>query len=218
MDSTFWLERWQQGQIGFHQGEYNTYLVQAWNKLNVSPPATVFVPLCGKSLDMLWLRSQGFQVVGVEVAEQACEAFFAENQLPYKRSKHGQFEVYQGDGLTVYCGDFFQLSSEMLQEVDAVYDRAAMVAMPASLRPGYVEHLRSILPPRAVLFLVTMEYDQQQMDGPPFAVNGDEVVSVYSDRYQVKALLKQEVLQENPRFRERGVSELFEAVYMIQPR
>lgn len=218
MDSVFWLERWQQGQIGFHQDEYNPYLIESWGQLAISAPSSVFVPLSGKSLDMLWLRSQGYQVIGVEVAEQACQAFFIENKLCFEHSQAQGFSIYQGDGITLYCGDFFHLTADMLEGVSAVYDRAAMVAMPGELRLKYIQHLRSIIPKQAAIFLVTMEYDQQEMDGPPFAVPAQEVSSSYDDAYHVTALLTQNVLDANQRFRERGVSELYETVYTIEPR
>ena len=218
MDTPFWLEKWQQGQIGFHQAKVNEYLLRHWQSMGVPDSATVFVPLCGKSLDMLWLREQGYQVIGVEVSEQACRAFFDENQIPYDETTDGSFQRFTTQGITIYCGDFFDLTAQHLQTVSVVYDRAALVAMPIDLRKAYVSHLRKVIPAGANIFLVTMEYDQTQMSGPPFAVLSPEVEACYTDAYDVNQVLKQDVLSNNQRFEERGVTSLSEAVYLIHSR
>ena len=218
MDTPFWLEKWQQGQIGFHQAEVNEYLLQHWKSMDVPDSATVFVPLCGKSLDVLWLREQGCQVIGVEVSEQACRAFFEENQIPYNEAPEGAFNRFTTQGITIYCGDFFDLTEQYLQEVFVVYDRAAMVAMPIDLRKAYVSHLRKVIPASTNIFLVTMEYDQAQMDGPPFAVLSSEVEACYTDAYDVNQVMQQDVLADNQRFKERGLTRLTEAAYLIRSR
>ena len=218
MDKAFWLEKWQQGQIGFHQQEFNAYLTESWHLLGVPDASTVFVPLCGKSLDMLWLRGQGYHVLGVEISEQACLAFFQENGLEYACHREEPFAVYQAPGITIYCGDFFAFNAKHVSDVAVVYDRAAMVAMPEALRQRYVAHLRQILPAATPLFLVTMEYDQTQMHGPPFAVLQRDVERAYADAYAIQRVLRKDVLNENERFRERGVTALAEAVYVLRPK
>ena len=218
MDKVFWLEKWQQGQIGFHQQEYNAYLTESWHVLGVPNSSTVFVPLCGKSLDMLWLRGQGHHVIGVEVSEQACLAFFQENGLEYERHREEPFDVYQAQGITIYCGDFFAFNAKHVSDVAVVYDRASMVAMPEELRQRYAAHLRQILPGTTPIFLVTMEYEQAQMDGPPFSVLQQDVEQAYADTYTIQRVLKKNVLDENERFRQRGVTALAEAVYVLRPK
>ncbi len=218
MEKDFWLEKWRQGEIGFHQSEVNHYLQAYWQKLGVGAGATVFVPMSGKTLDMLWLRNQGYEVIAVEISERACRAFFEENRLSYTETPTPHFVKFRTDGITLFCGDFFQLTSDDVKGVEAVFDRAAMVALPASLRGDYIQHLGKILPAQAALLLVTMTYQQAQMDGPPFSVPHDEVVASYAQGYRISVLLRQDILALNPRFRDKGLSELIEAVYLIQPQ
>lgn len=217
MEKEFWIERWAQRQTGFHQPEFNRYLLRYWPELGVTAPAVVFIPLCGKTLDMLWLRSQGYEVIGVECAEQACREFFAENQIDHDVEQTAEFLKFSADGVTMYCGDVFALRAEDLSEVAAVFDRGSMVALPPALRNAYVRHMKTILPPQANVLLVTMDYAQEEMEGPPFAVTQQEVIADYQDRFTVTQHLFQDVLEENPRFRERGLSALAEAVYSLKP-
>ena len=217
MDSSFWLERWQSNQIGFHQSEINRYLTQFWTQLNVAAPAQVFVPLCGKSKDMLWLRAQGYSVLGVELSELACRAFFTENELSYIVERRGAFDCYIGDGIEILCGDLFQMQPAQLAAVQAVYDRASWVALPPQRRSDYVAMMQRLLPVNAKWLLVTMEYAQSEMEGPPFSVAADEVMAAFPAEYHVVHLWREDVLAENERFRARGVTHLHEAVYYIYP-
>lgn len=214
MQPEFWLERWQQNQIGFHQGRINPYLQQFWPQLGVASDSRVFVPLCGKSSDMLWLRAQGHEVVGVELSEIAVRAFFEENQLAMEvRSEQG-FQVYEGDGIRLYCGDFFCLTPDHLVGVSAVFDRAALIALPPEMRPAYVAHLHRLLAPGTQALLVAFEYPQTQMQGPPFSVEEDEVHTLYQAD-DLRLLHTADILDQEPRFRERGVTRLQEKVYAL---
>lgn len=217
MQPSFWLERWQQGEIGFHQEEINSHLQQFWSRLGLAPESAVFVPLCGKSHDMLWLRAQGHRVLGVELSPLAVAAFFEENRLVPEVSQQGAFERWEADGLAILCGDFFDLGATDLEAVAGVYDRASLVALPPPLRGRYAEHLHAILPAAVPVLLVTMDYPQAEMDGPPFSVGEQEVGTLYSGAYQIEPLLSLDILAENPRFRERGLSRMEERVYRLDP-
>jgi thiopurine S-methyltransferase len=217
MNPDFWHERWQKNEIGFHQPEINAHLQDFWAQLAVPAGGQVFVPLCGKSRDLLWLRAQGHRVLGVELSPIAVRDFFSENALTPQVTRHGVFERYNADGLTVLCGDFFALTPEIMQDVAGVYDRASLIALPPALRPRYAAHLAAILPAPAKVLLVTMEYPQAQMNGPPFSVSEEEVRRLYEPRYRVMRLFAKNILDENPRFRERGLSTLSEQVYLLAP-
>jgi thiopurine S-methyltransferase len=214
MQPEFWLERWQQNQIGFHQGRVNPYLQQFWSQLGITRASRVFVPLCGKSSDMLWLRAQGHEVVGVELSEFAVRAFFEENGLPVEIRREDRFLVFEGDGIRLYCGDFFSLTSHHLAGVSAVYDRAALIALPPEMRPGYVAHLHALLAPRIEILLVSFEYPQVQMQGPPFSVEEGEVRTLYRAD-SIRLLHTADILDQEPRFRDRGVTRLQEKVYAL---
>ncbi len=135
----------------------------------------MFVPLCGKSLDLLWLAGQGHPVLGVEISPVGVESFFQENGLKPQVTDAPPFRRYQVDELTVLCGDFFALTPGHLQGVTAVFDRASLIALPPELRPRYAEHLQGLLRPETRILLVTLDYDQAEMAGPPFSVGEDEV-------------------------------------------
>jgi thiopurine S-methyltransferase len=217
MNPDFWHERWQRNEIGFHQQEINAHLQDFWAQLAVPASGQVFVPLCGKSRDLLWLRARGHAVLGVELSPIAVRDFFTENALTPQVTHLGAFERYDADGLTVLCGDFFGLTAQDLQAVAGVYDRASLIAMPPALRPRYAAQLAAILPVPAKVLLVTMEYPQAEMSGPPFSVSEDEVRRLYEPRYRVTRLFAKNILNENPRFRERGLSALSEQVYLLAP-
>ena len=218
MNPDFWHERWQRNEIGFHQQEINAHLQDFWGQLAVPAGGLVFVPLCGKSRDLLWLRARGYKVLGAEISPIAVRDFFTENAITPQVTRQGAFERYVADGLVVLRGDFFDLTPELLQGVAGVYDRASLIALPPELRTRYAGHSVAILPAAAGTLLVTMEYPRNEMSGPPFAVHEDEVRRLYDKRYAVTCLFSKDILAENPRFRERGLRALMEKVYWLAPR
>jgi thiopurine S-methyltransferase len=218
MEPDFWLERWQRNDIGFHQAEFNAHLQAYWPQLGVAAGAAVFVPLCGKSRDLLWLRAQGHPVLGVELSPIAVRDFFEENSLTPTRTRAGALERWETDGLAILGGDFFALTPALLSGVAGVYDRASLIALPPALRGRYVEQLAAVLPADSAILLITMEYPPAEMTGPPFPVTEQEVQTLYAARYEVTRLAAQDILHENPRLRERGLTALVEKVYRLVPR
>jgi thiopurine S-methyltransferase len=160
MEPKFWQERWARNQLGFHLPEVNPYLERHWPSLALAEGAKVLVPLCGKSLDLMWLATQGHRVLGVELSEQAVEAFFSEQSLTPRITQRGVFTVYQADLIEVWCGDFFALDAEVLADCTAVYDRAALIALPPLMRSQYTEQLNNMLRPGCQGLLITLDYDQ----------------------------------------------------------
>jgi thiopurine S-methyltransferase len=218
MEAGFWHERWQENRIGFHQSSVNPHLTTFWNTLAVTGAAPVFVPLCGKSLDMVWLAAQGHPVLGVELSGVAIEGFFREQSLSPEISQTGAFQAWQAGQITLLCGDFFALDQAFLADVRAVYDRASLIALPPAMRRDYVRHFLSIVPAAAVILLITVEYDQTEMAGPPFAVSETEVRQLYEQHYQVELLLNHDALAAEPNFRSRGLTRLAEKIYRLIPR
>lgn len=215
MHAAFWHERWQQQQIGFHQTEINSHLQAFWGELSVPAGGQVFVPLCGKSRDMLWLRSQGFGVIGVELSPIAVHDFFKENALEPVVTQHGALERWEADGLVILQGDFFHLSAAEVADCVAVFDRASLIALPPPMRQQYAQHFRAILPPHIQTLLVTMEYNQQEMQGPPFAVLESEVRALYAAHFHVDLLVEMDILAAEAGFRSRGLTRLVEKVYRL---
>lgn len=218
MEKEFWLERWERQEIGFHQDEVNPYLSEYWQELHAARDGAVFVPLCGKSRDMLWLHELGHPVMGVELSPVAVHAFFEENNRVPHHVSSAKFDCCVADEICILCGDFFDLTKGDLANIRAVYDRASLVALPPEMRERYVGHLVSILPPGTKILLITFDYPQQEMSGPPFAVSIDEVNALYRDRAEIRLLAHLDVLEQNPRFQQRGLTRLHENIFLLTLR
>lgn len=186
MHSDFWHDRWREGRIGFHLQETNPLLQRGWPALNSRSRGRVLVPLCGKTLDMIWLREQGHEVLGVELSDLACQAFFDEQRIVADTHDEEGFSVRSYEGLELYCGDLFALPQRCYDSVAWVYDRAALVAFPPEMRKKYVQTLLEKLPAGVSILLITLEFDEVQ--GPPFSVSEREVRALYEPRYEIETL------------------------------
>ncbi|MEN0108140.1 MAG: thiopurine S-methyltransferase [Pseudomonas sp.] len=217
MHAEFWQRRWQNNQIGFHADSANAYLQQYWPTLNLEKGAQVLVPLCGKSLDLAWLAGQDLRVLGVELVQQAVEDFFHEQNLQPEVREHGAFRIYQAGDVQLWCGDIFALTAEDLRDCTALYDRAALIALPPPMREAYAQHLAKVLPAGCRGLLVSLDYDQSQMDGPPFSVPDTDVHTLMA-AWQPQLLHIEDSLkaEENWKFLQRGLSRLDERVYRLQ--
>jgi thiopurine S-methyltransferase len=213
-----WHERWRRNEIGFHQDTVNPYLERYWPQLGLEAADPVFVPLCGKSLDMRWLHDRGHPVLGVEVSPIAVKDFFAEHGIQPRHAHAGPFEDWTGDGIRILCGDFFALTPGHVAGCRGVYDRASLIALPVEDRRRYADHLVSLVHPRAQVLLVTLNYPDGEMTGPPFAVTEQEVRGLYDEYFDISLMESAQVLDQNPRFRDRGLTRLEEAVYLMKPR
>ncbi|GLR29644.1 thiopurine S-methyltransferase [Psychrobacter pacificensis] len=195
MNPEFWHKRWQEKRIGFNQSAVNPLLTEYIDHLDLAVGSRIFVPLCGKSIDMVWLAAQGYDVVGVELVETAVQAFFAEQNIQPIVSQHLEnpdIKCYQGqlvDGdeqrtITLWAADIFALTSTDLGTIDAIYDKAALIALPADMRPDYSEQIRKVSD-NAPQLLITLNYDQSKKDGPPFSINHEQVQQYYGSHYQI---------------------------------
>lgn len=164
MDSSFWLQKWEKNEIAFHKSEANPMLVKYFGELSLSKGSRVFVPLCGKTLDISWLLSEGYRVTGAELAEIAVEQLFDELGMKPKISRFGKTSLYSAKDIDIFVGNIFDVSGEILSSIDAIYDRAALVALPEAMRNRYTAHLKEITS-KAPQLLVTFEYDQNLMEG-----------------------------------------------------
>ena len=188
MERKFWLEKWRNGQIGFHRTKVHSRLAQFFDQFNLKEREKVFLPLCGKTLDIAWLLEREVHVVGVELSLIAVEQLFEELRIEPEVTVQRNFQVYRSESLTIYHGDFFNLTSNELKGVKGIYDRASMVALPMEMRRRYAAHLIEITH-AAPQLLITFHYDQGLMFGPPFAVLESEVQAHYCEAYNVKALV-----------------------------
>ncbi len=219
MEQAFWLERWQRNEIGFHRSSFNPGLTTFWPRLRIPAGSTVLVPLCGKSLDLIWLHRQGYRVVGVETSSLAVEAFFRENGLSARVARRGDFDCYSIDDLTILCGDFFDLGPELVPEIGAFYDRAALIAMPENLRRRYARHLAATVPANVRGLLITLEYPRDEMAGPPFSVDDTQLSHLLAGDFRITELHRQDLLseasEEASRWRAKGLTRLEEKVFAL---
>lgn len=208
-----WESRWQEGRIGFHLPEVNSYLLRYSDKLLTQDPESVFVPLCGKTLDLPWLAGKTKKVVGVELVSQAVEEFFEENKLNYSLQPAGQLQLYSHESIDIFQGDFFELMPEQTGHFEAIYDRGSIVALDQPERQKYVEHLLSFLSPGGRILIITLEYEQNQMSGPPYCVPAEEIELLFSRYGRLELLETCDVLDD--RFRNKGLGALQEKVFQL---
>jgi len=210
MDPKFWHDRWRQNRIGFHRSDTNPLLIEYFSALELRRGQKVFLPLCGKTLDIRWLLLQGFQVAGVELSELAIQQLFSELSITPEVKKLGNLTLYRAKGLDIYVGDIFDLSYDLLGNVDAIYDRAALVALPEEMRAKYTSHLIEITD-TAPQLLITYEYDQTVIQGPPFSISTKEVKEHYTDHYKVDHLIRLRVEGGM-----KGLTPATESVYLLK--
>ena len=208
-----WESRWQEGRIGFHLPEVNSYLLRYFDKLLTQDTESVFVPLCGKTLDLPWLARRTKKVVGIELVHKAVQEFFKENKLTHSIQKSGKLNLFSNDNIDLFQGDFFDLNKAQTSLFEAIYDRASIVAFDRSERQRYVNHLMSFLKPGGRILLITLEYDQNKMTGPPFSVPTDEIEWLYAPYGILELLETSDIFDE--RFRKNGLDGMLERVFQF---
>lgn len=187
MEASFWHERWELDQIGFHVNETNPLLINNIGKLGLDKGARLFLPLCGKTLDIAYLLEQGYKIVGVELSEIAIEELFKQLDLSPNISIVGDHKLFSATDIEIYVGDFFALTSDILGEIDAIYDRASLIALPLDMRKAYTKHLAKVTHNTQQL-MVCIEYDQTVIQGPPFSISPAEVNQHYENIYDIKCV------------------------------
>jgi thiopurine S-methyltransferase len=205
LKAEFWHERWKKSEIGFHNETANAHLTEYWPGLEIEEGAPVFVPLCGKSLDMHWLQDRGHPVVGVELSPIAVHDFFSEAGLSPSIDESGSLTRSSAKGFDLYCGDLFDLDVPQVTMTRACYDRGSLIALPPDLRVRYAEHLTRILPTSMTILMITLEYDQSKMNGPPHSVSQEEVEKLFGQEFEIEKLWSSGWVEASPRFRSRGL-------------
>ena len=214
MHPEFWHQRWQEGRIGFHQSTPTPLLQKHWPALGVPAGARVFVPLCGKSLDMAWLAAQGHRVLGVELSRLAIEQFFADNHLQPSIEVSQLGVHYRAGAVEIICGDAFGLTAEVLADCTAMFDRAALIALPPDLRQRYAGELQARMPAGCRGLLITLEYPQVERDGPPFSVDEPEVRSLYGGAWGITLLERRPIPASHPGY-VNGTTRVDTSVYSL---
>lgn len=223
MKIDFWLERWNNDQIGFHQDKLNPYIAYFYGEkgpvAEKREDLKVFVPLCGKSKDMLWLSQNGYRVFAVECSERAVIDFFEENNINYKHveSEHGALYISNdlSSPIEIYQGDFFDIDKEAYAGITDIFDRASLVALPEDLRKQYADKMADMQDVGVRTLLVTLTYDTTEMNGPPFSVTEEELIDLYSKDFSIEKLCVKNVLEEELGLKKRGLTALTETVYKL---
>lgn len=218
MEPGFWRQRWRDNKIGFHQDRVMPLLEQHWPSLGLAPGSRVFVPLCGKTLDMAWLAARGHRVLGVELSRIAVEQFMAENRLVPTIHESPLGTHFVAGGIEVICGDAFALDTATLAGCTAVYDRAALIALPRPMRDIYVLELHARLPIGCRGLLITLDYPQHEKAGPPFSIDADEVHRLYDRDWRVECIERRDILAAQPGFAAEGVTALHTTVWRMEKR
>jgi thiopurine S-methyltransferase len=187
MNENFWLQKWENNDIAFHEREANPALIKYFGELSLAKDSRVFIPLCGKTLDIAWLLSKGYHVAGAELSEKAIEELFMGLGVEPTRAQLGEVVHYSARNIDIFVGNIFNLTRKMLGPTDAIYDRAALVALPEEVRLRYAEHLKEMTN-QAPQLLISYEYNQNLMEGPPFSVSNEEVNQHYEDSYELTLL------------------------------
>ncbi len=192
MDKSFWHQRWGNNEIGFHESNANPLFLRYFKNLAIEKGSCVFLPLCGKSLDIGWLLSNGYRVVGADLSELAIKQLFAELGVEPGIADIGEIRHYSAKNIDIFVGDIFALTRDMLCPVDAVFDRGGLVALPENIRRRYAKHVANMTG-NAPQLLISYEYNQDLMEGPPFSISDEEIDSHYKDRYNISLLTSEEV-------------------------
>ena len=211
-----WLEFWENNEINWHSDVVTQELEEYLELLKLEPGDKVFFPLCGKSLDMIYMLNRGFSVIGVELSEIGIKKFFHENELDFTISQVGEFDLYSANNIEIYCGDFFSLTSKHLSDVKAVFDRKSLIALDRNLRQKYVKHLNDIISLGVRILLITLHYPQHQMSGPPFSVDKSEVESLFSMAFKYQKLKSFEDIENGSKLVSAGVDYIENAAYCLQ--
>lgn len=218
MEPAFWLERWREARTGFHQDAPTPLLLKHWPAVGAAPGSRVFVPLAGKSLDMAWFASQGYRVLGAELSPLAVAQFFESRGVEPSVEEAADGIHHVAGPIELVQGDVFALGADLIAGCTAVFDRAAIIALPPEMRERYVREVYGKLPAGRRGLLITLEYPQQEKAGPPFSVAEDEVRSLLEGGWRVTLLERRDILEQQPNFQAEGVTALETVVYRLERR
>ncbi len=213
-----WKQRWEDGLIGWHKSNVYPALIKYFDRLDLKPGDQIFVPLCGGSVDMQWLADRGLIVIGCEISGKAIADFFQSVDLQPEKQQQGELICWQAGPYTLYEGDYFKLQPDDLADVKAVYDRASLIALPKegdAGRKAYVRKMRELVGDDVKTLLITLDYDQSELGGPPYSVGYEEAVWQYSFDHIIEFLAEEDILQEEPHLKQQGLSKLTEWVYLM---
>ena len=215
MKRDFWLQKWEEGDIPFHQQDVNTDLIQYFSQLDLRKGEHILVPLCGKSVDLIWFAKQGLSVIGVELSPIACHDFFSEWGVEPIVTNHGSFTIYEYNHIKIFCGDFFELSTDSLPSIKGVYDCKALIALPPDVRQRYVKHLIACVGEHVKILLITLD-THDTVKSPPFPINQAEINMLYGGCFNIQRLKQETTRALSDNLIQKGFTEIMETIYLIK--
>ena len=214
----FWHNIWNEQRIGFHRDAVHVDLIQYFDQLNCRAGDRILVPLCGKTLDMVWLAHQGLEVIGIELSAVAITAFFQEHDLAYECEQlSADVSVYTAPQITIYCANIFKLDDALIKPCDTCFDRAALIALPYNIRQRYIDHIANFLKPEAALLLIGMHYPHQ-VEGPPYSVTLSEIKSLFQSQFDYELLQEQHEENMPEHLQARGILDSYSYVVLAHKR
>jgi thiopurine S-methyltransferase len=214
MSNHLWQQMWKDNYIAFHQANITPLLQRHLLTLNLTKPSRILVPLCGKSVDMTWLMSQGHHVVGIELSPIAIKNYFSERGIKPKRDRIGKFIRWRHGDCELWCGDVFDLTTLDLQRDHLLYDNAALTSFPQALRQTYVDHFHRCLPLHCNILLATTESPED--DSPLSHLDIDqEIAQLYRTHYRVALLAGESRVQQDPSYPEAKHQVFCDKLYLI---
>ncbi len=225
MQHSYWHKRWEQQRIGFHLDKVNPYLIKYWPKLDVADNSQIFVPLCGKSHDLRFFYQKGCKAIGNELSTLAVQDFYTEQQLNASKTvffsenselSTSELVLWESSEVDIISGDFFALEKEYLPDFSVVYDRASLVALPPEMRKKYVKKMLTLLPDKISILLLTLDYDENEKQGPPFSVTEDEVYRLYESDFEIELLEVADINAKDRSPRSQNMSYFNERVFILE--
>jgi thiopurine S-methyltransferase len=218
MELSYWQSRWQKGNTGWHMDTVYPPLPHLWNQIGMNSDTRVLVPLCGKSLDLLWLTDHCDTVTGVDISPKALQHVMQKHSESFiKDTSHG-FTIYRSDSLVLWEGDFAKLPSDQIPPQNLIYDKASIIALPPEKRQRHAEKMIELSSFNTQILIQIFEYDQNEMNGPPFSVEEQELKRLFGNQFKLKCLHEQSKLEELQKFKQRGLSShLIEKIFHLIP-
>ncbi|HET6527158.1 MAG TPA: hypothetical protein VFG39_00260 [Balneolaceae bacterium] len=219
MEISYWQSRWRKNKTGWHMDEVYPLLPDLWPSLSLKAGARILVPFCGKSVDMQWFIDKYFHVTGVDVSEKALHAFMERSSNPFTSQHQYGFSVFRSENIELWQGDFQKLPVAGMPSFDAIYDKAALIALPEEMRLKYAQKVLQCSGPETQMMLQTFEYEQDEMTGPPFSVDEQEIRRLYGKQFDLALLRQKQKPELRGKFQRRGLSSyLIEKVYHLKPK
>lgn len=210
MNKVFWNNKWENNEIGFHQNNVTPllkkYLHYFLDKNSIKK--SCLLPLCGKTFDLIYLSEFFKEVTGVELIKKAIEDFYIENNLEM-RTRNSSIS---SKNIEIFNEDFFSFNKSENKKYSYIFDRASLIAISPVSREKYVQSIKRSMSTNCKIFLITIEYKQDQIEGPPFSLSDDDVKSLFKD-FKLEKLCRESVIGQNQKFK--GLN-IFQSAWLIK--